>query len=67
MLQEYIQSFTDLTEKAIGAYPANITNRVIIFLFIKNLYNHNIQKMHSVLCCIRCNRVEIPLQYKLTH
>ena len=35
-LQEYIQNFMDLTEKAMGIYPANITNHVIIFLFIKN-------------------------------
>ena len=41
-LQEFIQNFTDLTEKALGIYPANITNRVIIFLFIKNLYNKDI-------------------------
>ena len=34
-LQEYIQNFTDLTEKAMGIDPANITNHVIIFLFIK--------------------------------
>ena len=27
-----------------GAYLANITNRVIIFLFFKNLYNWDIQK-----------------------
>ena len=39
ILQNYIQIFTNLTEKAIGTDPANITNRVIIFLFIKNLYN----------------------------
>ena len=25
-LQEYIQNFTDLTEKAVGVDPANITN-----------------------------------------
>ena len=36
-LQEYIQTFTDLTEKAMETNPANITNRVVIFLFIKNL------------------------------
>ena len=40
--QEYIQNFTDLTEKAMGVHPASITNRVIIFLFIKNLYNWDI-------------------------
>ena len=28
-LQEYIQNCTDVTEKAMGADPANITNRVI--------------------------------------
>ena len=43
-LQAYIHNFTDLTEKAMGAHPHNITNRVIIFLFIKNLYNCDIQK-----------------------
>ena len=36
-LQEYIQKFTNLTEKAMGIDPANITDQVIIFLFIKNL------------------------------
>ena len=36
-LQEYVQNFTDLTEKAMGIDPANITNHVIIFLFIKKL------------------------------
>ena len=35
-LQEYIQNFTDLTEKAVETDPANITSRVVIFLFIKN-------------------------------
>ena len=30
-LQEYIQNFTNLTEKTMAIYPANITNRVIIF------------------------------------
>ena len=34
-LQEYIQSFMDLTEKAMGTDPANITNRVMIFLLLK--------------------------------
>ena len=34
-LTKVIQNFTDLTEKALGTDPANITNRVIIFLFIK--------------------------------
>ena len=43
-LQEYIQKFTHLTEEAIGVDPANITNRVIIFLFIKNLYNKDIRR-----------------------
>ena len=43
-LQEYIQNFTDLTEKVMEADSANITNRVIIFLFIENLYNHDIWK-----------------------
>ena len=42
-LQEYIQTFTDLTEKAMGIDPANIINWVIIFLFIKNLYNKDIR------------------------
>ena len=41
--QEYTPNFTDFTEKAMVADPANFTNRVIIFLFIKNLYNHGIQ------------------------
>ena len=41
-LQELIQNFTDLTEKALGTDPANITNGVIIFLFVKNLYDKDI-------------------------
>ena len=45
--EKYIQKFTDLTEKAMSADPSHITNRVIIFLFIKDLYNHNIQKWIS--------------------
>ena len=43
-LQEYIQNLTDLTETTTGADPTNITNRVIIFLFFKNLYNCDIHK-----------------------
>ena len=43
-LQEYIQNFTDLTNKAMGINPANIKNRAIIFLFIKNLYNKDIRR-----------------------
>ena len=43
-LQEYIQNFTDLTEKAMGTYQANITNRVIIFQFIKTLNNKDIRR-----------------------
>ena len=35
-------NFTDLTEKAMGVDPANITNWVII-LFIKNFYNKDIR------------------------
>ena len=35
---------TDLTEKAMGTDPAIVTNRVIIFLFIKNLFNKNIRR-----------------------
>ena len=31
-----------MTEKAMGSDPADISNEVIIFLFIKNLYNYNI-------------------------
>ena len=36
-------NFTDLPEKAMGIDPANITNHVIIFLFIKALYNKDIR------------------------
>ena len=43
-LQEYIQNFIDLTENAMDAHPFNITNRVIIFLFSKHHYTHDIQK-----------------------
>ena len=32
-----------MTEKAMGIEPANITNHVIIFLFIKNVYNKDIR------------------------
>ena len=42
-LQDVIQNFTDLTEKAMRIDLANITNHVIIFLFIKNLYNKDIR------------------------
>ena len=42
-LQEYIQNFTDLTEKAMDVDHVNITNRVGISLFIRNLYNQDIQ------------------------
>ena len=42
--QEYIQNFTYLTEKAMAVDATHIKNRVIIFLFIKNLFNHYIQK-----------------------
>ena len=43
-LHEYIQNFTDLTEEVLGTDPANITNRLIIFLFVKNLYNKDIPR-----------------------
>ena len=43
-LQEYIQNLTDLIEKTLGTDPANIINRVIMFLFDKNLYNKDIQR-----------------------
>ena len=43
-LHGYIQNFTDLTNKAMGINPANIKNRAIIFLFIKNLYNKDIRR-----------------------
>ena len=42
-LQQYIQNFTDLTEKTMGVDPANITNWVVMFLLIKNLYNKDIR------------------------
>ena len=35
-LQEHIQNFTNLTEKAMRTDPANITNRVKKFLLVKN-------------------------------
>ena len=47
-LQEYIRNLTDLTEQAMGVDPANITNRVMIFLFIKNLYDKNIRRVASM-------------------
>ena len=43
-LQEYIQNFIDLTEMAMGIDPAYITSRIIIFLFITNLYNKDIRR-----------------------
>ena len=33
----------DLTEKAVAIDPPNITNHLIIFLFIKNVYNKDIR------------------------
>ena len=42
-LQECIQNFTDLMEKTMGVDPSYITNQVIKFLFIKNLYNKDIR------------------------
>ena len=42
-LQEYVQNIMDLTEKAMRIDPANITKHVIIFLFIKNIYNKDIR------------------------
>ena len=39
-----MQNFTDLTEKAMGVDPANITNTVIIFLSIQNLYTKDISR-----------------------
>ena len=42
--QGYIQKLTDLIEKALGTDPGNITNRVIIFLFVKILYDQDIQR-----------------------
>ena len=39
-LQEYMQNFTDLTEKAMGIDAVNITNCVIIFN--KKPYNKDI-------------------------
>ena len=46
-LQEYIQNFNNLMEKAMGTDPVNITNRVIIFLFVKNLHNKDIRRWSS--------------------
>ena len=43
-LQEYTKDFIDLTETAMGTDPTHINNRVIIFLFIKNLHNKNIKR-----------------------
>ena len=42
--QKYIHDYTDLTEKTIRVDLANITKRVIIFLFIKNLCNKDIRR-----------------------
>ena len=46
-LQEYIQNFTDLTDKAMGVDLGYIMNRVIIFQFIKNFYNKDIRRVAS--------------------
>ena len=46
-LQEYIQNYKDLTEKAMGVHPGNVHNLVtilIILLFIKNVYNKDIRQ-----------------------
>ena len=37
-LQEYIQNFTALTEKAMGMDPANITKRVIHFCLLEQIH-----------------------------
>ena len=42
-LQEYIQTFTDLSKKAMTIHPGKIINCVIIFLLIKYLYNKDIR------------------------
>ena len=47
-LQECFQNFTDLTEKAMGVDPANITNRVIhqksLQLWYKKINAKQVQK-----------------------
>ena len=43
-MMRHCNNFTDLTEKAVGVDTANITNRAIIFLFIKSLYNKDIRR-----------------------
>ena len=42
ILKKYIQNFIDLNEKTMRVGPTNITNRMFIFLSIKNLSNYNI-------------------------
>ena len=44
-LQEYIPNFTYLIGKAMGVDTGNITNEMMIFLFIKNLYNKDIRRL----------------------
>ena len=44
-LEEYIQNFADLLVKAMEVDPANMTNWVIICLFIRNLYNKDIRNI----------------------
>ena len=39
--------FMDITRKAIGVDLANIMNKVIILLFIKNLYNKDMLKKYG--------------------
>ena len=52
----------DLTEKAIGADSANIINRVIIFLSIKNQYNCDIWK------CSKCKKINnLADAFRLAH
>ena len=48
-LEEYIQNCTDLMEKVIGVDPTN-TNWVIIFLFMRNLYNKDMRWSLAVRC-----------------
>ena len=43
-LQECIHTFMDLTEIAMWIDPANITSHVIIFLFLRALYNKDIRQ-----------------------
>ena len=43
LLQDYIAYWTEMCHRSMKHDPANIDNKIVIFLFIKNLYNKDIR------------------------